>query len=121
MPPRQPTGPNRNLRRRPAPVMPGGWMWPVLLLAFVIMLFLVNTDGSAIPTSDFIDQLKKGNVTDIVIQGEDRVIGKITDPERLPEKIRDKLRKDHQVTTIVPGISKENNEVMKILIEKNIK
>lgn len=124
MPPRQPNGPQKNVRRRPAPVMPGGWMWLVLLIAVVMMLFFVSTDGSQIPTSEFVSLIKNKNITDVVIQANDRVVGKVEnlDKETIPPEVRKKIRKDGQVVTYVPGISQgADNDVLKALAEQHIK
>jgi cell division protease FtsH len=98
--------------------MPGGWMWLVLLITVIVMLFVVNTDGSQIPTSDFLDQVQKDNLNDVVIQSNDRVVGKIKDRSRLPEDLEKKVRKDGQVTSYIPGITKGESEAAKLFNRK---
>jgi cell division protease FtsH len=124
MPPRQPNGPQKNIRRKPAPVMPGGWMWLVLLIAVVMMLFFVTTDGTQISMTDFIDLIKNDNVANAKIHVNDRVVATVKDPtsEKIPEDIRKKIRKDGQIVTYVPGISRgEKNEVSTLLLEHKVK
>src|SRR6516164_4837920 len=99
MPARQPTGSNRNPRRRPAPVMPGGWMWLVLIVTVVIMLFVVNNDGGIIGYSDFLQQVDKGNVDKVVFHGDSsRVTGEFKKLDDLPESVRNQVRKDNRFT-----------------------
>src|SRR5207253_7083550 len=117
MPPRQPS-PNRNTRRRPGPMMPGGWMWLVLLVTVVIMLLTLNGESGMIKYSDFMDLVDKDNVSDVVIQGSDKVSGKVKNPDNLPEPVRKKLRGGNTFTTLIPQLGKDQNDLTKQLQKK---
>src|SRR5947209_13989591 len=91
MPPRQPSS-NRNPRRRPGPMMPGGWMWLVLLVTVVIFLLTVNGESGTIKYSDFTDLVSKDNVKRVVIQGSDKITGEVKNPEQVDKELQKKLR-----------------------------
>lgn len=124
MPPRQPNGPQKNVRKKPAPVMPGGWMWLVLLIAVVMMLFFVITDGTQISMSEFIGLIESDNIADAKIHVNDRVVGTVKDrtKESIPEDIRKKIRNDGKVVTYVPGISKDTKgDFYSLLLKHKVK
>ncbi len=94
MPPRQSPNPPRTPRRRPGPVMPGGWVWLVLLMVVVGVMFLVG-DLNGPPTisySDFRELIDQNLVEKVVIQG-DTAKGQLNEKEvsKVPQKIAQEL------------------------------
>src|SRR5438874_170754 len=118
MPPRQPS-PNRSARRRPGPMMPGGWMWLVLLVTVVIFLLTVNGESRTIKISEFNDLVDKGNVERVIIQGSDKVTGEVKDPTKLPADLQKKLR-GKAFTTLVPQLGKDQSDLTKRLDQAKI-
>src|SRR6266481_4740173 len=92
MPPRQ-SGNKSNSRRRPVTVMPGGWLGLMLLLMVVVVLFFAFNEGVRIEYSEFRDLVDEGKVQNVVFQGNERIKGEITDPDKLPEELRKRFSK----------------------------
>src|SRR5262245_54492080 len=96
MPPReQPNPPSR--RRRPEP-MPGGWLWLVilLLLAGIMVFTLGNSGAGVIGFKEFMGLVKDGKIKEVVIRGNERMIGDLDKAavEQLDEKIKKHVRYD---------------------------
>ncbi len=94
MPPRQSPNPPRTPRRRPGPVMPGGWVWLVLLMVVVGVMFLVG-DLNGPPTitySEFRELIDLNLVEKVAIQG-DTAKGQLNEKEvsKVPQKIAQEL------------------------------
>lgn len=122
MPPRQ-SGNNRTPRRRPVTVMPGGWMWLVLLLMVVVMLFVMSNDGAAIDYSDFLTLVRKGNVSEVVFQGSERIRGEIKELEKLPDDLKKRFRGNNKVfhTNVPPGIAKDQTSLTALLEKEGVR
>jgi cell division protease FtsH len=103
-PPREPSPPNKGRRRQET--MPGGWLWLVILLVLAVFLyFTLGFPGAGlIDYSDFMKLAKEGKFSKVVIIGDDRAIGHLTEKaeETLPEKIKSQV-KSHRLATYVVG------------------
>src|SRR5438874_12597270 len=90
MPPRPSPPPAGNSRRRPAPAMPGGWVWVVILGMVVAIVFLNQefSGGSTITLSDLFRLAETKNVSKLSIIGEDQVNGEVKDAAKVPEDMR---------------------------------
>jgi cell division protease FtsH len=108
--PREQPSPPNNRRRRPE-VMPGGWLWLVILVLLVGILWMALGlgGGNAIEYSDFLQILDAGVVTKVVAIGkESPVIQGEVDRQKLDanpglKKIKDKI-KGNKFTTQVGDI-----------------
>src|SRR5262245_49414381 len=98
MPPRPPTA-GRNSRRRPGPVMPGGWVWLVLLGIVVVWLVMFGTNGSnRVESGDFYKLLAENKLNHVTLIGTDRILAEVK-PEAvdgLDSKVKDKLSKKNE-------------------------
>jgi cell division protease FtsH len=92
-PPREQPSPNKN-RRRPE-VMPGGWLWLVILVLLVGILWMALGFGSGneIPYGDFLKLLHAHVITKVTVVGKDN-------PVIQGELDRDKLDKDPSLKDI---------------------
>src|SRR5262249_46023939 len=127
MPPRSTPPPaNKPPRRRPVTVMPGSWIWLVILAMLVGMLLLTSFGNSGtIAYSDFLKLIKDKNLTKITFVGNDRVLGEVKDleAETLPEDVKTKLRNNKKFTTLLPpGENKDLREnISKLAVEQGVK
>jgi cell division protease FtsH len=104
---RQTPPPAGKPRRRPAPNMPGGWIWLVIIGMFLVVLLYYGTGGGpSVDYSDFwrlitSDTLSK-NITKITEVGNDEIFVEVKDAEQLPEELRNKLRGGKKFQTRKP-------------------
>jgi cell division protease FtsH len=100
-PPREQPNPSGNRRRRPD-VMPGGWLWLVLLLLLVgILYFTLVPNTGRIDYSVFMDLVKKKQFDRVDIIGTSRMVGEVADTDKLPESVRNKVR-GKRLDTLIP-------------------
>src|SRR5262249_5100720 len=112
-PPReQPNPPSR--RRRPD-VMPGGWLWLVLLLLLVGILYftLVPTSGR-IDYSLFMDLAKQKQFSRVDLVGNNRIVGEIPEDKELDERIKNKAR-SRRLDALIPESAIRSGQVTKEL------
>src|SRR5262249_25510703 len=107
-------------------VMPGSWIWLVILAMLVGMLLLTSFGNSGtIAYSDFLKLIKDKNLTKITFVGNDRVLGEVKDleAETLPEDVKTKLRNNKKFTTLLPpGENKDLREnISKLAVEQGVK
>src|SRR5947209_15792580 len=93
MPPRQTPPPTGKQRRRQGPVMPGSWIWLVMLAMIVgMLLFTSMSNSGTIDYSDFwklvFDEKLSKDLSKITYQGSDQIIGELTTTENLPEDLK---------------------------------
>lgn len=120
MPPRQNSTPPRNPRRRPAPVMPGSWLLPmVVIIGLAFVLLLITSDSDTIKYSDFLDLIKKNNVSEVTFQSVDRIAGEVKDAKSVSADVQKKLR-GNAFTTMVPQLGKENSKLLDQLEKNNV-
>jgi cell division protease FtsH len=80
--------------------MPNGWVWLALLAAMVVLLFFVTDQGHpTIAESEFDTLVKQNNVEEVKAEGEDKLVGKVKDLDKVPEEIRKKLQRSTTFTT----------------------
>src|SRR5262245_45447759 len=95
MPPRPPTA-GRNSRRRPGPVMPGGWVWLVLLGIVVVLLVMFGTNGSnRVESGEFYKLLTENKLKKVTLIGTDRILAEVKSDavEGLSPEVKSKLSK----------------------------
>ncbi|MFW6324534.1 MAG: ATP-dependent zinc metalloprotease FtsH [Desulfovibrionales bacterium] len=83
---------------------PGGSLWPFLLLLLGIWLvfsIFSGPRGTRIPYSEFLEQVKNGNVQQVTIQG-NRVNGELEDPAE--RTVREQTTEYRQFIAYVPPI-----------------
>lgn len=112
MPPTEPTSsPPAKPNRRPdgAAMIPGSWIWPVIIGA-VVLIGLFNLLGSGtnhIPYSVFKDQLlNEKNIAKVTI-GTTKIYGEVKSLEKLLSKLPDELKKgrtNKEFATLLPRI-----------------
>src|SRR5437764_11139340 len=92
MPPRPNPPTSGKPRRRPGPVMPGGWIWLVLLLMMLGIILVSNFPTSYVGIGDLVrlvnDPEQAGNIKEITFVGSDRIVTEVFDREKLPEDIK---------------------------------
>src|SRR5262249_44800714 len=121
MPPSRPTPPpptgTGKARRRNGPVMPGSWIWVVMLL-FLVGIFALNTVGTTatLSYSDFLrivdNEAYSKNLAKVYFLGAEKIVGELRDrdkeklPEesRLPKEIEEKLRTNRKFVTLKPPV-----------------
>jgi cell division protease FtsH len=120
MPPRPSPPPAGNPRRRPAPNVPSGWIWVLMLLMVVCIFWMMQewTSNSTIDYSDFLKLADDHKLAKVTFVGAERIVGEVKDSNDLPKSIKDPdaLRKrlhNNKFTTLKP----ERIEIQK-LIEK---
>ncbi len=122
MPPRQSQNPPRTPRRRPGPVMPGGWVWLVLLMVVVGVMFLVGdlNGPPKISDSEFRELVTRNLVEKVKFQA-DVGTGEIkkSELEKVPQEIKDKLHGSSrfQVQLVSP---EEKRDLPKWLAEHGV-
>src|SRR5579859_5617515 len=92
MPPR-PTPPNTGKpRRRPGPVMPGGWIWLVIGLMMLGIVIVSNFPTNSVDMGDLLKLLNDpdqvNNIKSVTWEGSERVTCEVYDREKLPEDIK---------------------------------
>ncbi|MFL5246064.1 MAG: ATP-dependent zinc metalloprotease FtsH [Gemmataceae bacterium] len=92
MPPR-PTPPNTGKpRRRPGPVMPGGWIWLVIGLMMLGIVIVSNFPTNSVDMGDLLKLLNDpdqvSNIKSVTWEGSERVTCEVYDREKLPEDIK---------------------------------
>jgi cell division protease FtsH len=115
MPPRQNT-PNRTNRRRPGPVLPGGWMWLVFLVTVLIFLLAVNGDSGMVKYSDFIKLLDDKKIERVDFVGTDKIVGQVKDQD--DKEVQKLLKGGKSFTTFIPQVGKDQSDLIRKL-EKN--
>src|SRR5262249_1403247 len=107
MPPR-PSPPAGKPRRRSTPVMPGGWIW-VVILAMVVGIFLFTNmnSGGTIKYSDFVrmvmDPELSRHLKKVTFVGTDHIKGEVDDKNNLPDDIKQHMSNNH-FSTLKPQI-----------------
>ncbi len=119
--PRERQTPPTKQQRRPD-VMPGGWLWLVILVLLVGILYLALGFGSSnqIDYSDFTTLLEKGDVESVTVIGKEspKIVGEIKKNVELPERLKKQIRND-KFTTLVPsyeqntGLSRKLDEAQR--------
>lgn len=126
MPPQRDQQPSPGHRRRPE-VMPGGWLWLLLLAGVVLFLAWLMGVGN-IPTIDykteFLDLLVNEKVVrKVTFIGQNRIKGELyknaRDIESLPESLRNKIG-GNTFTTLVPASEIQNGAVTRKLDEARV-
>jgi cell division protease FtsH len=93
-------------------------MWLVLLGIVILMLFVVNTDGALIDYSVFLQQVDSDNVEKVVFHGDTgRITGEL---KKVPDELKEKLKKDNRFTTSMPAGANEGNALVKRLEEHKV-
>jgi cell division protease FtsH len=115
MPPRQPSSPSRNSRRRPGPTMPGSWVWLALLAMVVLFMLFFGDIGSppSIGEKDFKDLVRNDNVEKVTFEGQERVIGEIKNPDNLPPDL-EKLKGGKKFICLLVE-TKDKNALLELL------
>src|SRR4051794_6045533 len=106
MPPRPPANSNRQPRRRPGPVMPGGWVWLVLLVGVVGMLIMLGYDTyPRIDYSEFSTLLEGHRLDNVTLIGTERIVGEVKEGQKaeLPEGLRNKLGRGNKFSVDRPS------------------
>src|SRR5262249_40663377 len=108
MPPRQPSPPPGAPRRRTGPVVPGGWIWVVIVVLLVGMVILTQDlgDSHRIEFSDILNLASDKNLAKVVFVGTERINGKVKDVSRVPEgELKQKLKNNGEFTVqIAPNV-----------------
>src|SRR5262249_22889761 len=103
--------------RRPE-VMPGGWLWLVILVLLVGILYLALGFGSGgtIAYSDFLQLVDSGKVSKVTLVGNNRVVGEVkkdADLSKLSERLQKQIR-NGKFTTLLP----QGPEVVNTLVKE---
>src|SRR4051812_28536481 len=97
MPPPRPNPPSAGKpRRRPGPVMPGSWIWLVILFMLVGMFVLASMGNSGqVAYSDFWRVLNDPKVSDeiskVTFIGQENIIVEFKSTENLPPEWKERL------------------------------
>lgn len=122
MPPREPTPPNASKppSRRPSmpPVIPGGWIWLLILAGVLILLFVGDrwSKSEDIEYGIFKEQLLKHNNIAKLRISPSTISGEFKDPKTLPEDLA--KRSSLKFTTMKPVI--DDTELIKQLDDKGV-
>lgn len=117
----QPNLPNRN-RRRPE-VMPGGWMWLVLLLLlFGVLFFTIGYPSPGnIDYTAFVKLVKDGKIARVIFRGNDRLLAEFKEGvlDTLDPAIRKQVR-FNKVETAILEADQRSGHVTRILQEAGV-
>jgi cell division protease FtsH len=96
-------------RRRPGPVMPGSWVWLLIMLGLLGVIILGNSSPSPVDYSEFKHLLyqQTSNIKEIRFVGADRIIVEVNDPGLLPDEVKTHLSKNRFTTRRPPGEDRE--------------
>ncbi len=115
--------PNFNRNRRRPEVMPGGWMWLVLLLLLFGVLFytLGFPSPGIIDYTDFEKLVREGKIARVVFKGNDRLLAEFKEGviDTLDPGIRKKVR-FNKVETAITDSDRQTGEVTRILKEGKV-
>lgn len=106
MPPR-PNPPSGKPRRRPAPVMPGGWIWLIIIAMIAGMIFLGTFPSSGtIHWSDFLRLIDTAELSQhlkkLTFVNNDRIEGEVDDKNALPDDIKRQLSGNSFMVRLIP-------------------
>jgi cell division protease FtsH len=90
--------------------MPGSWVWLALLGIVVLFMLFFGDMGSPpqIAESEFIALVNAGNVLKVTFEGQERLVGEIRDPDKLPEDLA-KLKAGKKFTTLLVETKSKDN------------
>jgi cell division protease FtsH len=89
MPPRQSPPSPGTPRRRQGPVLPGGWLWLVILGTLIAMLFLIDMKPGPVDYNDFLSLAKAGKLQSVTFVGDEQIEAELKDPDDLAPEIKD--------------------------------
>jgi cell division protease FtsH len=91
-------------RRRRQDVMPGGWLWLLILVLLVGVLWFTMGFGNTgqIDLSDFMDLVKDHQVNRVVILGSNRIVGELKDNAKLPEPVAKRIHGGSRISANLP-------------------
>jgi cell division protease FtsH len=127
MPPRQTPPPPTKARRKPGPVMPGGWIWLLMILIVLSWIFLSNVNPNRLEWSDFVklayDKEFDGRLKKVTFVGVERVDGEVDDKSKLPDDMSSHISKENKFSTVKPPIDdlELSKQLNKLSIEKGVK
>src|SRR5262249_44111055 len=109
-------------RGRRQEVMPGGWLWLVILLLLVGILYFTLGIGQAglIAYSDFLQLLKDGKVEYVELIGPKYLVGDLKKDAKLSDDLRKQIR-SNRFTANVPEAEAISGEIAKRLDRAGIK
>src|SRR5437868_1194816 len=113
MPPRQTPPPTGKPRRRQGPVMPGSWIW-LVMLAMIVGMFLFSqpSNGGTIDYSDFLQLVYNKELTKdlskITFIGSQRIVGELKTTENLPEELKKQVGSSKKFSTLRPPVEDPN-------------
>src|SRR5262249_23011323 len=98
--------PSGKPRRRPGPVMPGGWIW-VVILGLLIAIFMFTSFASTPVTCDeFVklvyDSEYSENLSQVVFVDSEPIVGELKNAENVPEEMKAKLHGSQKFMTLRP-------------------
>ena len=96
--------PSNKPRRRTGPVMPGGWIWVVILGLLVGMFMLLSPGGSSVSWDEFLQLVynHSDNLSKVVYVDSETILGEVKNPEQVPEEMKAKLRGSKKFMTLRP-------------------
>src|ERR1700740_3690936 len=96
----QPPSPGN--RRRRQEVMPGGWLWLLILMLLVGVLYFTMGFGNAgqIQISDFMKLVEDHQVSRVLIMGSNRIVGELKDNAKVPADLEKQIRGNRIAATL---------------------
>lgn len=103
-------------------MMPGSWIWLVVLLGIGIILLFRDqwTIGEQIDYSLFKREIAADNVTNLKI-GQSRITGEFKKIDKFPEELRKRLNKDQPRFSVIRPSGLEDRDLISLLDQKGIR
>ena len=106
MPPRSPSSPPGGPRRRPAPAMPNGWVWLIILCMAALMLWFMQSlaGPKEIDYSKFLQLLHEKEVDKVTFVGKDLIEGELKSGDKADQDAQDLKLRDRKFTVRMPPV-----------------
>src|SRR2546425_1101393 len=116
MPPRSPSSPPGGPRRRPAPAMPNGWVWLIILCMAALMLWFMQSlaGPKEIDYSKFLQLLHEKEVDKVTFVGKDLIEGELKSGDKADQDAQDLKLRDRKFTVRMPPVE-DHGELLKQL------
>jgi cell division protease FtsH len=107
-------------RRSQVPMIPGGWIWAIVIIGILALALLRDqfTGAATLPYGVFKEQIAKKNVKDVRILPS-KITGELLSKDPLPDELKSKMR-SLTFRTNKPNVGVEDLELMPMLAKYGI-